>query len=151
MNLHVFCLLFFWRSSLCERIKKTQRKRDREWPRKRHIRKNQCMQRKQYRRRRKILNYLLDKSAMWRHGLQCVSVCYRVRSSHSRLLFAQLFLVDNLIKLFIVDIYHVIKHATLCVYNNTHTRIYKLTEWHCFGALSCHFYFFIAWFSDFFF
>lgn len=35
-------------------------------------------------------------------------------------LFAQLLLVDNLIKLFIVDIYHVIKHATLCVYNKTH-------------------------------
>lgn len=35
-----------------------------------------------------------------------------------RLLFAQLFLVDNLIKLFIVDIYHVIKHATFCIYNN---------------------------------
>lgn len=35
------------------------------------------------------------------------------------ILFAQLFLVDNLIKLFIVDIYHVIKHATLSVYNKT--------------------------------
>lgn len=45
------------------------------------------------------------------------------RHSHSRLLFAQLFLVDNLIKLFIVDIYHVIKHAMLYVYNNNiHTQ-----------------------------
>lgn len=64
--------------------------------------------------------------------------------SHSRLLlFAQLFLVDNLIKLFIVDIYHVIKHATLCVYNNTHTHTKRIA---LDTALSCHFYFFIACF-----
>lgn len=81
-----------------------------------------------------------------------ICVCVQMRSSmvhwclqlakshsHSRLLFVQLFLVDNLIKLFIVDIYHVIKHATLSVYNNVQKALLRI-------PLSFHFYFFIACF-----
>lgn len=78
----------------------------------------------------------------------------RTHIQQSVIVYSKCFLVDNLIKLFIVDIYHVIKHATLCAWVHgfiIHTYIYALvTSYHCHSILFlCRMFLVALFFSSF--